>query len=57
MDNIFILLIIIIPLLFVLLGITLYSYLSKMKYKRFIISTLSDSNHKILDKNKIEYYF
>lgn len=54
MDNIFIFFIIIIPLLLAILGINLYSYLTKVKYKKIVINTLSDSNHKILDKNKIE---
>ena len=54
MDNIFISLFFIIPLLFTILAINLYSFYIKMKYKRVVINTLSDTNHKILDKNRVE---
>lgn len=54
MDDLFLIFIFTIPLLFVLVGMMIYSYISKMKYKKIIINTLSSSNHKILDKNKVD---
>ena len=53
-DDLFIIFIIIIPILFVVLGLNLYSFYTKMKYKKIIINTLSNTNSKILDKNKME---
>lgn len=54
MDNLFLFLIFIIPLITVMLLVNLYSYYANMKYKKVIISTLSNTNSKILDKNKMQ---
>jgi len=54
MDDIFLFFIITIPFLFVLFSLSLYSFYTKMKYKRIIINTLSNTNSKILDKNKMD---
>lgn len=54
MDNIYIALIIIIPLLVSLLLLNIFSYLNRLRYKKIVIDTLSDENHKILNKNQIE---
>lgn len=54
MDNLFLFFIIIIPILFVVLGLSLYSFYTKMQYKKIIINTLANTNNKILDKNKME---
>jgi tight adherence protein B len=54
MDNIFLFFIIIIPILLTLFGFTLYSFYVKMQYKKVLINTLSSTNNKILDKNKVD---
>lgn len=54
MDNLFLFFIIIIPILFVVFGLSLYSFYTKMRYKKIIINTLSNTNSKILDKNKMD---
>jgi tight adherence protein B len=54
MDNIFLFFIIIIPILLTLFTLTLYSFYIKMQYKKLLINTLSSTNNKILDKNKVD---
>lgn len=54
MDNIFLFFIIIIPILLTLFALTLYSFYIKMQYKKLLINTLSSTNNKILDKNKVD---
>lgn len=53
-DNLFLFFIIIIPILFVLFVVNIYLFYSKLKLKRVIINTLSSTNSKIIDKNKVE---
>lgn len=55
MDNIYLFFIFIIPILLGTFGLTLYSFYTRMKYKKIIIDTLSSTNSKILDKNKVEH--
>uniref|UniRef100_UPI0040473B10 type II secretion system F family protein n=1 Tax=Aliarcobacter sp. TaxID=2321116 RepID=UPI0040473B10 len=54
MDNLFLFFITIIPILFAVFALSLYSFYKKMKYKKIIINTLSSTNSKILDKNKMD---
>lgn len=54
MDSIFLVFIIIIPLFALFLLLNVYTYYENMKYKKVIISTLSSTNTKILDKNKMQ---
>ena len=54
-DNLFIFFIIVIPILFVLFAINMYLFYSKLKLKRVIINTLSSTNSKIIDKNRVEH--
>uniref|UniRef100_UPI004048C942 type II secretion system F family protein n=1 Tax=Aliarcobacter sp. TaxID=2321116 RepID=UPI004048C942 len=54
MDNLFLFFITIIPILFAVFSLSLYSFYKKMKYKKIIINTLSSTNSKILDKNKMD---
>lgn len=53
-DNLFLFFIIIIPILFVLFTINVFLFYSKLKLKRVIINTLSSTNNKIIDKNRVE---
>ena len=54
-DNLFLFFIIVIPILLVLFSINLFSFYSKQKLQRVVINTLSDTNSKIIDKNKTEH--
>ena len=54
-DNLFLFFMIVIPILFVLFAINIYLFYSKLKLKRVIINTLSSTNSKIIDKNRVEH--
>lgn len=54
-DNLFLFFMIVIPILFVLFAINIYIFYSKLKLKRVIINTLSSTNSKIIDKNRVEH--
>jgi len=54
-DNLFLFFVIIIPILFVLFVINIFLFYSKLKLKRVIINTLSSTNSRIIDKNKVEH--
>ena len=54
-DSLSLFFIIVIPILFVILLLSLYSFYTKMQYKKIIINTLSNTNNKIIDKNKTEH--
>lgn len=54
-DNLFLFFVIIIPILFVLFVFNLFYFYSKLKLKRVIINTLSSTNSKIIDKNRVEH--
>lgn len=54
-DNLFLFFVIIIPILFVTFVISLYLFYSKLKLQRVIINTLSSTNNKIIDKNRVEH--
>ena len=54
-DDLFLFFIIIIPILFVLFVFNLFYFYSKLKLKRVIINTLSSTNSKIIDKNRVEH--
>jgi tight adherence protein B len=54
-DNLFLFFIIVIPILFITFSINIYLYVSKLKLKRVLINTLSSTNSKIIDRNRVEH--
>lgn len=54
-DNLFLFFIITIPILLITFVISLYQFYSKLKLQRLLINTLSNTNNKIIDKNRVEH--